>query len=202
MKQTLRSPFSVLRFWLMTINFTVASFFSNHGSLNAQQAYSCLSPGSSQNFACGYECFGKMPSDEIALMPMATISVDFHFVRSGGYQFQCSDANAPFYAPVYVAQILGLSNDYFTNPDPNQKSPAPVIALTDTRFRIELIGNPSDPCDAIFLHDVAPTTFSNPNAMHIIIVDDDTPTNVGGSSETTKTYLYNIHANHGLKKQR
>lgn len=93
-------------------------------------------------------------------MPIATISVDFHFVRSGGHQFQCANPNDSFYAPEYVAQILDLSNDYFADPYPNQLSPAPIIALTDTRFRIELAGNPSNPCDAIFLHDVEPTTFS------------------------------------------
>jgi hypothetical protein len=139
-----------------------------------------------------------MSPEDIAAMPIATISVDFHFVRSNGNQFQCDDPNAVGYAPTYVAQILGLSNDYFTNPEPNQKSPSPIIALTDTRFRIELIGSPSNPCDAFFFHEVEPTTFTNPSAMHIIVFDADNPTFIGGKMFTTKMYLYNIH-NHVFK---
>jgi len=162
----LHSPFSILHSWLKTISCTAAILFSSHIVLNAQQQYECLQAELSPSFACGFECFSKMQPEEIALLPIMRVSVDFHFVRSGGHQFQCADANAAYYAPTYVAQILGRSNDDFSNPDPNQLSPAPIIALSDTRIRTELFGNPQDPCDAIFLHDVMPTTFSNPDAMH------------------------------------
>jgi hypothetical protein len=43
------------------------------------------------------------------------------------------------------------------------------------------------------LHDVAPTTFSNPDAMHIIIKDDSTPDNIGGAAGTITMSLSNIH---------
>jgi hypothetical protein len=175
----------------MVINCTAAILFSSHIVLNAQQEYKCLQAEFSPSFDCGFECF-RMQPEEIALMPIMKVSVDFHFVRSGGEQFQCSDANAAYYAPNYVAHILGRSNSDFSNPEPNQLSPAPVIALSDTRFRVELFGNPQDPCDAIFLHDVAPTSFSNPDAMHIIIVDENPPGGVGGSLGTNMT-LFNIH---------
>lgn len=99
------------------------------------------------------------------------LKVDFHFVRSNGHQFQCSDPSEAYYAPSYVAQLLGASNFFLSNPEPNLLSPAPVIALTDTRFRISLAGDQSDPCGGIFLHDTDPVTFSNPDAMHILIRD-------------------------------
>lgn len=66
-------------------------------------------------------CLGKMSPEEIAELPIATIYVDFHFVRSNGLQFQCIDPNAPEdnYAPKYVQQILDTSEDYFANPEAN-----------------------------------------------------------------------------------
>ncbi len=194
MKKNFNSILNFVNFRSMFTAFSLTSafLFLEYSGL-AQQQSPCLPTENPQSLNCAYECFGLMLPEEIAQMPLATISVDFHFIRSNGQQFQCDNPNAPYYAPTVVQQILGLSNDYFTNPEPNQKSPAPVIALTDTRFRVTLFGNPSDPCDAIFLHDIAPSSYSNPGAMHIIVSDDSTPSNIGGMSGTTTINLYNIH---------
>jgi hypothetical protein len=140
---------------------------------------------------CADDCLGGMSVTDIANMPIVNFNVDFHFVRSNGSQFQCDNPGAPYYAPDYVNALLGTANDYFTNPSQNQFGTSP--ALIDTRFRYRLYGSPANPCDAIFLHDQDPTSFTNPSALHIVIKDC-------GSTVTGQMFSENIIAMYGIYK--
>ncbi len=133
----------------------------------AQINYCTIQSNSFSSSECGSDCYNSMSVDDIANMPLVYINVDFHFIRSNGNQFQCSDPALPYYAPDYVNALLNNANDYFANPAQNQFGSSP--ALIDTRFRYRLFGSPSDPCDAIFLYDQDPQSFTNSAAFHIVV---------------------------------
>jgi hypothetical protein len=153
------------------------------------KAQSCSPP------VCGSECFSQIPVSEIPNLPIMTVEVDFHFVKSNGNNFQCTNPATNTYAPTYVQQILSTANEYFLNPDPNQFGSSPD--LPDTRIRYRLYGNPNDPCDAIFFHDDDPTNtpsiFTNQNALHIVIFDNGSQGASGKQISNTVIQLFQIH---------
>ncbi|MBP6811503.1 MAG: hypothetical protein KA138_08280, partial [Saprospiraceae bacterium] len=135
-------------------------------------------------------CFGELSVEEINEMPIATLKVDFYFIKSNGNNFQCSDPSGLYYAPTYVTQILDYANDLASNPAQNQFGTSPD--LIDTRIRYKLSSDPANPCDAIFILDEMPTTFSNPNAFHVIVSDNGRKS-VGGQANSITMNLFNIH---------
>ena len=99
--------------------------------------------------ACEYLGYSQMSIEEIATLPLITVTVDFYFVKSGGLNFQCTNPTALAYAPAYVEQILNTANSVFSNPDQNQFGTSPD--LLDTRMRFKLAT--TDPCNAIYFVD-------------------------------------------------
>ncbi|MBL7827233.1 MAG: T9SS type A sorting domain-containing protein [Saprospiraceae bacterium] len=139
----------------------------------------------------GPGCFDDISVEEINEMPIVTLTVDFHFVSSNGNNFQCSDPNAPYYAPTYVDQILGYANFLATNPAQNEFGTSPD--LDDTRIRYRLAGDPANPCENIFFYETTPFSFANPDAFHIVVVDNGLE-NIGGWTDGSSFMaLANVH---------
>ncbi|HNL38691.1 MAG TPA: right-handed parallel beta-helix repeat-containing protein, partial [Saprospiraceae bacterium] len=144
-------------------------------------------------FACGeqFGCFYRMDLADIPSLPLAKVRVDFHFIKSNGYQFHCDPMGDPqYYAPNYVKQLLNSVNDCFANPTQDMSGMSPH--LPDTRIRLEPFGNPAELCDVIFFHDQEPSTFANAGAYHVIIFDYPAG-QISGMACNQKVYLYNWH---------
>lgn len=135
------------------------------------QAPNCFTAPELAGGDCGSECTASLPPSEIMLLPIGTIAVDFHIVLapSPKENFQCSDPNAPFYAPEYIQRLLSDANTFLSSPDKNALSNSPKVP--DTRIRFQLAGDPGNPCSAIFFHTAAPQSYSNPNVLHITLQD-------------------------------
>lgn len=97
------------------------------------------------------------------------------------------------YAPDYVQAMVNSANACLANPTQDMWGTSPQ--LPDTRIRFEPFGNPANLCNVIFFHETAPTSFSNGNALHVIIIDQGNNCSIGGEQPfgSNITYLYNWH---------
>ncbi|RLD17466.1 MAG: hypothetical protein DRI69_12205, partial [Bacteroidetes bacterium] len=139
-----------------------------------------------------YGCFMQTDVNDMASLPLVTVHVDIHFIESNGNNFQCTDPQGQYYAPTYAQQFLGFSNQLFSDPPANFHGTSPD--LLDTRIRFAFYNNPSDLCDAVFIHQTAPTTFTNPDALHILIYDKPGVSGFSGKQISQSVIeLYNIH---------
>lgn len=124
-------------------------------------------------------------------LPIVTVRVDFHFIKSNGNNFQCSDSGASYYAPAICQQIIAGANAILSDPAQSNQTSAPK--LPDSRIRFALYDDET-PCNAIFIHDEIPTSFSLGDALHILIKDDGFDCVGRGSGPgPDKLFLFNIH---------
>ncbi len=159
----------------------------------AQTVIQCLgttASSSSDPTNCGSACFGESAPANLLSLPVAEISVDFHFVEAGGQNFDCIPGS-PYYAPLYAYQILAGANDRFSAPEQNQFGTSPQVP--DARIRFKLVGDPFDPCEAMFFHQGSISGFNNPDAIHIIISGTATAGGGGTAVGSNQINLNGIH---------
>lgn len=156
----------------------------------------CYTPVESQStpLGCGHPCFANINDNEIENYPIATVHLDFHFIAdANGNNFHCDpNGNPNYFAPAIVQQIISRANLYFSSPDQNVIGLSPKVP--DARIRYELIGNPTDACEVIFLYqNINELTYSNSDAFHIIISNQNSNSGISGELiGTERINLYNI----------
>jgi len=128
------------------------------------------------------------------------INAKFHFVEQSyvvngqteTFNFQCTDENAAYYAPDYAQSILNGLNGVLADPDENIPATS-SDDLGDTKIRFIFAEDPSDPCDAIQIHQSMPTAFNDDNAFNIVLFDDSSNGFSGQDNGNGDIDLKNVH---------